>query len=115
MDPTNSPSTAPRRPGQAGVHRLGLALAALAAVATFAGAAATTGWVGPGSAPTATSVASVTDGADMAPTVETLIRTVYVPAPQPAATPEPPVKVIVINKPPRGDDEDDEGHESEGD
>jgi hypothetical protein len=106
MNQTNPPVLPPRRPGSPGLHRLGVALATLAAVATFSGAAAVSGGIAP-TATTTTTAATTAPGADALP--RTLVQTVYVPAPQPAAT-EQPVKVIVINKPSRGDDE--EGSES---
>lgn len=44
---------------------------------------------------------------------EIVLHTVYVPAPQPTATPELPVKVIVIPRQSQGGD--DEGREGESD
>jgi hypothetical protein len=100
MDQTNTPVPPPRRPGSPGIHRLGVALATIAAVATFSGAAAVSGGIAPTGAATDTTVTAAPDAGALP---RTLVQTVYVPAPQPAAT-EPPVKVIVINKPSRGDD-----------
>ena len=109
MDQTSTPAPPPRRPGSPGVHRLGLTVAALAAVATFAGAAAITGGVAPAPASAAASTTLTADSFGTASPVRTEVRTVYVPAPQPTAAQEPPVKVIVINKPSGGEDEDEGG------
>ena len=113
MDQARTTPPPPSRPGSPRVHRLGLALAALAAVATFAGAAALTGGIAPSAA--VALVATVSEGVtDAGTSGKTVVRTVYVPAPQPTAAPEPPVRIVVVNKPLRGDDED-EGREGEDD
>lgn len=114
MESPTVPTPPPRRPGPAGVHRLGLAAAALAAVATITGAAAVTGGVAPGPNASLSSTTQSTDpAAALIPVPEIVVHTIYAPAPQPTAAPELPVKVVVINKPSSG--EGDDGREGEDD